>query len=167
MSFTMKTSIAILALMLFANELGYAQTETDTKAIIQTLDSWNKGWAQNNALLAIQDYAEDVDWTNAFGDRFKSRKELKKGLEYIFSLDFVMAGDSGENEYEDVTFLTPDVALLRSKLVRRGQKTASGKIMPDRHNHHLRVLKRVNGQWKIVSHLISQSHKKSMIQNKK
>ncbi len=163
----MKNSIAIFALMLFVHQSGFAQTETDTKAIKQTLDSWNKGWAQNNALLAIQDYSEDVDWTNAFGDRFKSRKELKKGLEYIFSLDFVMAGDSGENEFEDVTFLTPDVALLRSKLVRRGQKTRSGEVMPDRHAHHLRVLKRVDGQWKIVSHLISQSHEKSMTRNKK
>ena len=102
------------------------------------------------------------DWTNAFGDRFQDRDSLQKGLKFIFSLDFVVAGTSGQNEFEDVTFLTPDIALLRSKLVRTGQKTSTGKAMPDRHVHHLRVLKRQEGKWQIVSHLISQSHPKGL-----
>jgi uncharacterized protein (TIGR02246 family) len=137
-----------------------AQTPSDTAAVKKTLESWNQGWAKKDADLALQDYAVDIDWTNAFGDRFKGRDALKKGLEFIFSLDFVMAGSSGDHAFEDVTFLTPDVALLRSKLVRRGQKTSTGQMMTDRHIHHLRVLHRRNGEWKIVSHLISQSHKK-------
>jgi predicted TIM-barrel fold metal-dependent hydrolase len=72
-----------------------------------------------------------------------------------------MAGNSGGNEFENVTFLTPDVAMLRSKLVRAGQKTSTGETMPDRHIHHLRVPQRRAGKWQIVSHLISQSHEKS------
>ena len=139
-----------------------AQTEEDAAAIRRTLDSWNEGWATKNARLAVQDYAEDIDWTNAFGDRFQGRDKLLQGLEFIFSLDFVMAGSSGENEFEDVTFLTPDIALLRSKLVRTGQKTASGEAMPDRQIHHLRVLERRDGKWRIISHLISQSHPKGL-----
>ena len=162
----MKSSIAIVMLLFFVGNCAYAQTDNDIKAIKKTLDSWNQGWARKNVTLAIQDYAENADWTNAFGDRFQSRQELKKGLEFIFSLDFVMAGASGKNEFEDVTFLKPDVALFRSKLIRRGQKTAQGKEMPDRHIHHLRVLNRVDGKWKIVSHLISQAHEKTMVKKK-
>ncbi len=160
----MKFSIAIVLLMWLANSSAYGQTDNDIKAIKETLDSWNQGWARKDVTLAIQDYAEDIDWTNAFGDRFKSRTELKKGLEFIFRLDFVMAGASGENEFEDVMFLKPDVALFRSKLIRRGQKTAAGETMPDRHIHHLRVLQRMDGEWRIVSHLISQSHEKTMVE---
>ena len=78
-----------------------------------------------------------------------------------------MAGVSSQNEFEDVTLLTPDIALLRSKLVRTGQKTSTGEKMPDRHAHHLRVLQRRNGTWRIVSHLISQSHQKGLDLNKK
>lgn len=137
-----------------------AQTEADKDAILQTFDSWNQGWSEADADLAVQDYAEDTDWTNAFGDRFQGKDALQKGLAYIFSLGFVMAGDSAGNEYNDVTFLTPDVAMVRSKLVRTGQQTSTGEIMPDRHIHHLRVYKKIDGRWLIVSHLISQAKEK-------
>lgn len=74
-----------------------------------------------------------------------------------------MAGDSGGNEYEDVTFLAPDIALIRSELVRVGQKTDSGETMHDRYVNHLRVLQKRDGQWVIVSHLISQAKEKGSL----
>ena len=138
----------------------YAQNEDETAAVLATLDSWNRGWAEKDAALAAQDYAEDTDWTNAFGDRFQSREALEEGLAFIFSLDFVMAGDSSGNEFADVRFLTPDIALIRSKLVREGQQYRTGEVRPDRHVNHLRVLERRNGEWKIVSHMISQAQEK-------
>ena len=134
----------------------------DRAAVLTTLDSWTRGWAEKDVDLAVRDYAEDVDWTNAFGDRFQGREELREGLEFIFGLDFVMAGTSQEDEYTDVTFLTPDVALLRSKLVRTGQRMPNGDRMPDRHVHHLRVLERRGDGWEIVSHLISQAQEKGL-----
>lgn len=137
-----------------------SQTEADREAVLKTLESWNQGWAELDAALAVQDYAEDTDWTNAFGDRFQGREALEEGLEFIFSLDFVMAGQSGGNEFSDVRVLTPDVALIRSKLVRTGQRTRSGDRMPDRHINHLRVLQRRDGSWQIVSHLISEAKEK-------
>lgn len=138
----------------------HAQTEADSAAILASLDSWNQGWAEADAGLAVQAYADDADWTNAFGDRVIGRDSLEKTLAFIFGLDFVMAGDSGGNVFEDLTFLTPDVALLRSKLVRVGQQMRTGETMPDRHVHHLRVFQRRGGEWQIVSHLISQAHEK-------
>ena len=163
----MKTRVLIAFALAFSCSNLLAQSDDDVLAIKKTLDSWNRGWAEKDAKRAVQDYASNADWTNAFGDRFQSRDDLQKGLEFIFSLDFVMAGTSGKNEFEDVTFLAGDIALLRSKLVRKGQKTAEGKLMPDRHVHHLRVLKKSEGQWKIVSHLISQAQPKTMARNTK
>jgi len=153
----MKRLFLIVAIILFFPITANSKVTDNTAAVLRTLDSWNQGWAERNATLAAQDYAEHADWTNAFGDRFQGRDALTKGLEFIFGLDFVMAGDSGISEYSDVTFLSPDVALLRSKLVRKGQKTRSGEPMADRHINHLRVLQRNNGVWQIVSHLISQA----------
>ena len=137
-----------------------AQTEADKEAILQTFDSWNQGWAEVDATLAVQDYAEDTDWTNAFGDRFQGKAALREGLAYIFSLGFVMSGDSAGNEYIDVEFLAPDIAMARSKLVRSGQQTSTGEVMPDRHIHHLRVYQKRDGRWLIASHLISQAKQK-------
>lgn len=128
--------------------------------VLATLESWTRGWAERDAALAVADYAEDTDWTNAFGDRFEGRDALQEGLAFIFSLDFVMAGNSEGEEYADVRFLTPDIALIRSKLVRKGQQFQDGETRPDRHVHHLRVLERRAGEWKIISHLISQAQEK-------
>lgn len=154
---------APLALLLASAATSCTSTRNDVDdrlAVLGTLESWNRGWAEADASLAVEDYAEDADWTNAFGDRFQGRVELEKGLEFIFSLGFVMAGESSSNEFADVTFPAPDIALIRSKLVRAGQKRSDGTVMPDRHIHHLRVLRRDDDRWLIVSHLISQSHEK-------
>lgn len=156
----MRATIVLLSLVLVLPGLAISQTAADREAVLKTLDSWNQGWAESKAELAVQDYSDDVDWTNAFGDRFQGRDALREGLEFIFSLDFVMAGESDDNEFADVVFLSPDIALIRSKLVRAGQKTSNGTAMPDRHIHHLRVLERRDGRWQIVSHLISQAKEK-------
>ena len=129
-------------------------------AVLATLDSWDRGWAEDDARLAVADYAHDADWTNAFGDRFVGRDALQDGLEFIFGLDFVMAGDSQQNRFQDVSFLGPDVALIRSQLVRTGQETGAGEVMNDRVVNHLRVLHRREGRWQIVSHMISQAKEK-------
>lgn len=137
--------------------------DTERAAVLQTLESWNEGWKTKDASLAVADYSEDTDWTNAFGDRFQGREALQKGLEFIFSLDFVMAGSSAGNAYEDVTFLSPDIAMIRSQLVRSGQQTDTGETMNDRYVNHLRVLEKRDGQWVIVSHLISQAKEKGSL----
>lgn len=140
-----------------------AASDEERLAVLATLESWNEGWLLKDAELAVADYSEDVDWTNAFGARFQGKEALREGLEFIFSLDFVMAGDSQSNEYEDVTFLAPEIALIRSELVRVGQETDSGETMRDRHINHLRVLQKRDGQWVIVSHLISQAKERGSL----
>lgn len=157
----MKTAVLLVSFLVCSlPSLVNAQTEEDRSAILKVFDSWNQGWKDKDVDRAVADYSEDADWTNAFGDRFQGKPALKEGLDFIFSLNFVMAGDSAKNEYTDITFLTPEIALVRSKLVRIGQKTSTGKLMPDRHIHHLRVLEKRNNRWLIVSHLISQAQPK-------
>lgn len=137
-----------------------AQTAADETAILATFEAWHAGWRARDVDLAIRHFAEDTDWTNAFGDRFEGQAALRDGVAFIFSLDFVMAGDSGESEYRNVRFLSADIALVRSELIRRGQERPSGAPMPDRHINHLRVFHKRDGEWVIVSHLISQAQAK-------
>ena len=156
----MKFAVPMFLLIIVWPINSWAQSDADREAILETFDSWNEGWAQVDADLAVQDYSEDTDWTNAFGDRFESRGELRDGLARIFSLGFVMAGNSAENEFTDIEFLSPDIAIVRSKLIRTGQQTSSGELMPDRHINHLRVYQKRDGRWLIVSHMISQAQEK-------
>ena len=156
----MKTAFPLLLLVIVWPINSWAQSDADRDAIMKTFDSWNQGWAQADADLAVQDYSEDTDWTNAFGDRFEGREELRDGLAYIFSLGFVMAGTSADNEFTDIEFLSSNIAIVRSKLVRTGQQMSSGEQMPDRHINHLRVYQKRDGRWFIVSHMISQAQQK-------
>ena len=153
---TNKLLAALTCVVLLSISANAPASEVDEALIRETLESWEQGWAHLNAKLAVSHYAEDADWTNAFGDRFQSKEELQKGLEFIFSLDFVMAGESKGHEFDDITFLSSEVAVVRSKLIRVNQKTSTGLLMPDRHINHLRVYERRSGQWLIVSHMISQ-----------
>jgi hypothetical protein len=143
-----KLLTAFICAVLVSISANAPASEVDEALILETLESWEQGWAHQNA--------EDADWTNAFGDRFQSKEEFQKGLEFIFSLDFVMAGESDGHQFDDIKFLSSDVAVVRSKLVRVNQLTSSDQLMPDRHINHLRVYERRSGQWLIVSHMISQ-----------
>ena len=154
---TNKLLAGFICVFLVSISATVAASEEDEALILETLESWVQGWAHRNAELAVNDYAADADWTNAFGDRYQSKQELQKALEFIFSLDFVMAGESEGYMFNDITFLSNEVALVRSKLIRVNQQTSSGQLMPDRHINHLRVYERRSGQWLIVSHMISQA----------
>lgn len=147
----------VAVIMAFAFTQSIADRSADKQAILKTIENYNKGWDTKNVALVLKDYADSTDWTNAFGDRVRTKEELRELLTEIFSLDFVMAGKQNYVE-NDLSFLSDDVALLRSKNVREGQKYSSGEPMPDRNINHLRVYQKIDGQWKIVSHMISQAH---------
>lgn len=145
---------------IFLASCATSQTNSSEQDVLATLESWNQGWAERDAELAVQDYADDIDWTNAFGDRHQGKDALLDALTFIFGLDFVMAGESEGNEYQEVRFLSEDIALIRSKLTRTGQQFRNGEVRPDRVIDHLRVLERRYGDWVIVSHLISQAEQR-------
>ncbi|MBO0324294.1 SgcJ/EcaC family oxidoreductase [Muricauda sp. CAU 1633] len=129
----------------------------EAQAQINTsIEEWDTAWEEKNVDQAIKHYANDTDWTNAFGDRVQSKEELEELLSFIFSLDFVMAGenDYGENE---ITFLNDSIATARSLNIRKNQRWPDGSKMDDRHANHLRVYKNMDGEWLIINHMISQA----------
>ena len=125
--------------------------------ILQSVLNWNQGWAEKDVEKATKDYAAKTDWTNAFGDRVRSKEELKSLLSEIFAMDFVMSGKDNYTN-EKVEFLSSEVAILRSTNIRTGQKWADGSPMSDRRIHHLRVYRLMDGNWQIVSHMINQAN---------
>lgn len=133
--------------------------QLDKQEILQTIENWNTGWDSKDVELAIKDYSDETDWTNAFGDRMKSKEELRALLEEIFAMDFVMTGKQNYIENE-VEFIKDDIALVRSKNLRKNQEWSDGSQMGDRDINHLRVYQKFNGEWKIINHMISQAQEK-------
>jgi uncharacterized protein (TIGR02246 family) len=129
-------------------------TTEDRAAIETAVENWMAAWERKDVHLAVQDYADDADWTNVFGVWCRSRAELETTLTQIFSSPFAMAGQDAVVG-QDVRFLRPDVALVRTRVERHGQLMPSGEPMGTRHTTHLRVFERTEAGWKIVSHLIS------------
>jgi hypothetical protein len=84
----------------------------------------------------------------------KGRADIEKVLAEVFALPFVMAGQSKTVE-QSVRFINPDVALVLTRVERVGQRVPSGAELGTRQTSHLRVLVKSKGQWKIISHLIS------------
>ena len=151
----------LLLTMILSGLLGIhcAQNVSADAGIESAIDNWYEAWETKDVELAIKNYAENVDWTNAFGDRVQSQTALKELLTRIFAMNFVMSGHS-ENQFNDITYLAENVAIVRSKVVRTDQKWSDKSSMDDRHINHLRVFELQDGEWKIVSHMISQAQAK-------
>jgi uncharacterized protein (TIGR02246 family) len=128
--------------------------DDDRRAIEKAVENWFSAWAQKDVRLAVQDYAEDADWINAFGRTCKGRPDLEMTIGEIFSSPYVMAGRDRIVGLE-IRFVGPDVALATTRIERTGQLTPSGEPLGTRHTTHLRVFSRTPAGWKIASHLIS------------
>lgn len=154
----MRPMLTSIALVLLASGAAPAQSQSvlssaDSAQILEAMENWEEGWRERNAELAACDYAEDADWTNAFGMRRIGRAQIQSLLEYGFGLDFVMAGET-EYQYHDLRLVGEGVALLRSRSIRTGQQFSDGTIMAPRRVNHLRVFVKRDGRWLITSHLI-------------
>lgn len=151
-----KTAAVLFAIVLFAH-LTLAQTTaqiSDNQLVEKVIENWNQGWLKKDAKLTAKDYSDDADWTNAFGMKKKGRSEIEQFLTEVFSLPFVMAGQSKIVE-QSVRVVKPDVALVVTRVERVGQQTPTGGAMGTRQTSHLRVLLKVGNEWKIINHLIS------------
>ena len=128
----------------------------DETTIDQSIQDWDHAWETRNVDLAIKHYAEETDWTNAFGVRVQSKSALKELLQVIFNMDFVMAG---ENNYgkDEITFINENTATVRTQNIRKNQEWADGTKMDDRYINHLRVYQKINDVWLITDHMISQA----------
>ena len=58
-------------------------TSKDRSAIFEAVENWRAAWERSDSRLATRDYAEDADWTNAFGVTCNSRAELESTLAHI------------------------------------------------------------------------------------
>ncbi len=123
-------------------------------AVEAVIETWNEGWRTKNPELAAHGYSADADWINAFGMRERGRDAIAAKLKEVFALPFVMDAQSRVVEQE-IRLVAPSVAVVITQVEREGQKTPSGEQLGPRRTSHQRVLVQEQGQWRIVSHLIS------------
>ncbi len=147
-------STVLLLLALLVAAPARAQTAADSAAIQGALDNWFRAWEIRDAGLGARDYADDAEWTNAFGMTRRGRAAIEATLREVFGLPFVVAGESRPTAQE-IRWLRPDVALVVTVVERVGQQSPTGEPLGTRRTTHHRVFVRDRGGWRIASHLIS------------
>ena len=133
----------------------------DSTQIIAMINDWNKAWEVKDHVLAAKWYSNDATFTNAFGDKKKGQVEINSLLMKVFALPFVMSGKSETNKHEFQPLNQKNI-IVHTAVVRKGQQMPDGSVIPDRQTTHLRVFKKNNRGWEIVSHLISDARDKDI-----
>lgn len=146
--------VYLIITLLLMSPAALAQSDEDRAAIDGALANWLAGWEQKDVELAVRNYSEDADFTNAFGMTRQGQDEIRDLLSEVFNFGFVMAGDTVYAP-PALRFLTPEIALVRTSAEREGQLTAEGESLGVRRTIHLREFEKRDGEWMIVSHLIS------------
>jgi uncharacterized protein (TIGR02246 family) len=150
---TMGLAMFVVATLAVGHAAGSQPAGGDEAAIKQIIASWDQGWKDFDAALATRDYAQDADWTNAFGLARKGQPEILKFLTAFYKSPAARGRKSTPSK-TTIRFLRPDIAVASSYRETVGQKTASGAEYPTRKTHDQRVFVRDKGKWSITSHLI-------------
>ena len=92
------------------------------------------------------------------------RKEIEQLLKEVFSLSFVM---SGESEAVDQIFqaLNKNIIVVQTTVIRKGQKMPDGTAISERKTTHSRVFQKTGNEWEIKSHLISDARDKGTVKH--
>ncbi|HEY7298877.1 MAG TPA: SgcJ/EcaC family oxidoreductase [Xanthobacteraceae bacterium] len=118
-----------------------------------TLLALGTAFRQRDARLLESVYADDADWTNAFGTTLRGRRQIVAYLTGLFADPHFNAGTAGRPQVS-VRPVTDDVVLVKTVVDIEGQQRTDGTPLGARHNHSLKVLQRQpDGTWLIVSEM--------------
>jgi uncharacterized protein (TIGR02246 family) len=128
-----------------------AQTDdipTDIGKVLQVLGT---SFRMRDARPLVGIYAEDADWTNAFGTTLKGRQQIVDYLTGLFADPHFGAGQAGPPQVS-IRLVTSDVVVVKTYIEIEGQQALDGTSLPTRRNHSLKVMQRQpEGEWLIVS----------------
>lgn len=126
----------------------------DEMAIRAIVNHWQQAWTKFDASVLEGDYAEDADWTNAFGVRNKGSANILTFMAGMFKRPNVQGRRTTWDEPR-IRFVRSDVALAYRDYKTLGHKTLDGNEMPQRSTHSTWFLTKDAGKWRIVSQIIA------------
>lgn len=132
-------------------------TPEDAEAIRRVMQGFSEARQAGDAERTAAFFAEDVEWTNAFGDVVRGSDNLQKFLGWLFSKDEKGTTEGEATEYRPVSvrYLGDDVAILHGMTLSTRGEARSGE--GPRRVHLTFVLAKQNNEWKIVYQMIMDS----------
>jgi uncharacterized protein (TIGR02246 family) len=122
------------------------------------LDEANRGfseaWGSGDAVAVASYYADDAEWTNAFGDVVRGSADLQAFLTWLFSQDdeASSAGEKSNSRGISMRYLGGDVAVSHGQTTSTRGEARGGE--GNRQVHVTFVWAKVDGEWKIVHQMI-------------
>lgn len=128
-----------------------AQADDISTAIGNVLQVLRTSFTMRDARPLLGIYAEDADWTNAFGTTLRGRQQIVDYLTGLFADRHFGAGQARLPQVS-IRPVAPDVVVVKTYIEIEGQQALDGTPLPTRRNHSLKVIQRQpEGQWLIVS----------------
>lgn len=126
----------------------------DAEAIGLLMRQFSQARQAGDAERTAAFFAEDVEWTNAFGDVVRGSDNLQKFLAWLFSQDEKGTTEGEAMQYRPVSirYLGDDVAVLHGMTLSTRGEARSGE--GPRRVHLTFVLAKQNEQWRIVYQMI-------------
>jgi uncharacterized protein (TIGR02246 family) len=134
---------------------GKPATAEDEKAIYALLQQFGKAWGSGDVEGATASYADDVEWTNAFGVIVKGTDNLRNYFKWLFSRDTATTGGSSESrnsKFISLRYLGDNVAIYHGMTLSSRGVSRSGE--DTRRNHITFVLAKKDGKWRIAQQMI-------------
>jgi uncharacterized protein (TIGR02246 family) len=126
--------------------------QEDEAAIGEVLTTLVTGFRDLDVSRLVGVYAEDADWTNAFGTSRHGRDAILAYLKQLFADPCFGAGRLVGQPEVSIRF-EGEVAVVKTYVEREGQRLVGGGEIPVRRNHSLKVLAMREGHWVVVSEM--------------
>lgn len=129
-------------------------TPKDAEAIRMLMRQFGEARQSGDGERTAAFFAEDVEWTNAFGDVVRGSDNLQKFLDWLFSQDEEGTTEGETMEYRPVSirYLGDDVAVLHGMTLSTRGEARSGE--GPRRVHLTFVLAKQSETWRIVYQMI-------------
>jgi uncharacterized protein (TIGR02246 family) len=132
---------------------GEPASPQDAEAIGMLMRRFSEAWGAGDASATASLYAEDAEWTNAFGDVVRGPDNLRAFLGWVFSRDEEASeGESMRSRPLSLRYLGDDVAVVHGLTMSTRGAARSG--AGPRRVHVTFILAKQNGEWRIVQQMI-------------
>jgi len=133
---------------------GEPASAEDAEAVSELMGRFGEAWGRGDAAAVAAAYAEDAEWTNAFGTVLRGPAEVRDFLTRMFSEDDAGASAGELSSYRRLSlrFVGADVAIIHGVVI--SMRGVSENYEAARRVHNTYVLAKQNGDWRIVHHMI-------------
>jgi uncharacterized protein (TIGR02246 family) len=141
-------SIYIIGSLIAAAAAG-AQTKADDEAVRRLPLAFSEAWAKHDGHALAQIMAEKVDFVTVSATWFHGRRDFEAYHTRLLSGRFK---DSTNTPLETaVSFLRPDLAIVRWSWTIDGDKNADGTPRPKRYGLMTMVAEKRDGKWLVIA----------------